>query len=795
MAIRKLLRRVTATAAVGTSIAVAGVFRFSQPKTLSEKISTYHRKWARHHHHRQNKQDEESRSEHTEQPEDLEQSEGRGQQEHDKQPADGEQPDNGEQPEDAGQPEQCLDIQQTSAVGSEHPDQDINVIEGQAIDDECLNDDDVTKYHDGDNNVEEDTEDDESVNSLEAFDEVIQHLNLGKLQQAAAMVRMRQITNADIDPTPLEELLESCCEIQAVPKYGSYNLAYEITFQDNTQWIARVPGHGYNGRWSHLDQDQMESEYRTMEYIRARTSIPMPQVYYWNATCDYAGAPFALMSLVEGQNLSSLWPSGLSEDTRLDILSSIAGYMSQLYNLSFESQGRLVFHDSDDIEVAEKICLESSNLSCWSHTKAVGPYTTFMQSLWDIYDDDEDMHARCRAEIPILRRALKSIPDYLVRPQQFALNFADFNYQNILVDSEYRITGFIDWDGVGTESVSAGCARYPSWITRDWDPSMYGYDENTPVDDNPAHEESPEVLLKYRRHYAAEFAKHASRFEGYDPRMTSMSQMVEAIRLAAWDPICRSEILWKLIEYAFDDDPPFTLFEYVNDWIAGSRKEKDILIEAAFSKMWCNEWERAEPRIDLNAALRDEESDDGSEDSDISSERHNETTIASESSVSDMDTSSVETVKFVRDSANDGNKTEEEMWDKGVSETEHEAESEEEDEGDEEKKEKEQSAPVADRECTDYDDDAMSLCALQHYNTMDDSKPDSDNESRTRKSAGKTSSTPIHEIFARSEDQGSYIEVRTDLWGRREGLPTYRASDANLNVPLSSRSLGKTIKV
>ena len=437
---------------------------------------------------------------------------------------------------------------------------------------------------------EEQDEDDEDP--LDGFSDVISGLDLWKLQQAAAVVRLYRNSSGAPDASSLDDLSNISCDIHPVPKCGSYNLAYLVTFGDGVKWIARVPGHGYSGRWGELDQAKMKSEYQTMRYIRANTSIPLPEVYHFDTTCDIAGAPFAFISLVEGTSLAELWRDEMSEPERMYVLGSIAKCMSQLYTLSFERIGMLQFDEQGSVcDVRQAINLESLNFDFWHITQAHGPYSTFVDSLWDRLDEDEDISARQRANLPILRRALQSIPDFLKTEREFPLNFADFNAQNIYVDSEYRITGFIDWDGVKTDSATAGSARYPSWITRDWDPIMYEWDEDVPEDEQ--NEESPATLSRYRQHYASELSKCMAGVESYDPRMTTLSHIFEAIRIALCSQLSRSDIMTKLLDHAFSGKPPFTKFEYVNDFIDGKRAKKDQMIEAAFAKMWHAEWEES----------------------------------------------------------------------------------------------------------------------------------------------------------------------------------------------------------
>ena len=425
-------------------------------------------------------------------------------------------------------------------------------------------------------------------NPLDAFADVINCIDLSKIQQTATMFKFDRMSSEQKRLMQLNDLLSLCCDISAVPRCGSYNLAYLITFQDETQWIARVPGHGHEERWTDLDQRKMDSEYNTMRYVRNHTTIPIPEVYYWNTDWGHASVPFALMELAEGKPLAELWMDDMTHQRRMGVLANVAEHMAQLYPLSFSKIGMLNFTQAGNMKVGENNSFEMFDFSPWHATHSRGPFFNFKDSLWDWFNEDEDIHIHQRAGHPILRRILQSTPECF-DTGRYSINFADFNYQNIFLDADFRITGFIDWDGVHTEAPVAGCARYPSWITRDWDPIMYYPDE-----EGGSLEESPETLSMYRQHYSAEFIKHASAFDGFDPRMATLSHVMEAICIALTSPLNRCQILTKLLDHAFDGKTPFTKQEYVKAYTQGQRSRFDRLIEEALPNLWRAEWEKVD---------------------------------------------------------------------------------------------------------------------------------------------------------------------------------------------------------
>ena len=305
-----------------------------------------------------------------------------------------------------------------------------------------------------------------------------------------------------------------------------------------------------------------------------------------------SGYSFALMSFVDGEALSDVWHRNLSGQQRLNVLASIAQYMSELQNLSFDRIGTMRFdNQSQFTRIGDQIVLQPRGFAPWHSTGVQHVQNNMMDALWDYIDEDDEEDMRHRSAFPILRLILQSIPDYLTRESRFSLTPVDLNYQNIFVDSEGKITSFIDWDNVYAESTTCGYGRYPSWITRDWDPDMYSYNENAP-DDESVQEEPPETLSQYRQHYLAEFAKCAMNFPDYDRRMTKLSHIMEAITIAIGTTFSRPGIINKLLDHAFNGNACFNLADFTDDYEAGDTSEKDALMKEAFATMWHAEWEK-----------------------------------------------------------------------------------------------------------------------------------------------------------------------------------------------------------
>lgn len=130
----------------------------------------------------------------------------------------------------------------------------------------------------------------------------------------------------------------------------------------------------------------------------------------------------------------------------------------------------------------------------------------------------------------------------------FVLAHPDLDIQNVLVAEDGTLQGIIDWDGVCSVPRSIGNERFPSWLTRDWDASMYGWNEDMERGVEPlgVWEDSPETLRKYRSIYTGFVQPLADSNGNQLFGLTRNSLIYENLFIAANDPVCTSGILQKV---------------------------------------------------------------------------------------------------------------------------------------------------------------------------------------------------------------------------------------------------------
>jgi hypothetical protein len=159
----------------------------------------------------------------------------------------------------------------------------------------------------------------------------------------------------------------------------------------------------------------------------------------------------------------------------------------------------------------------------------------------------------------LLRMMIRFLPPSLTEPtslsESFVLAHPDLDVQNVLVTEDGTLAALIDWDNVHTVPRCIGYSRYPSWITRDWDPNRYGYGIPGCRPEN-----SPEELDYFREIYANHMQSLLPT-ESFD--YSTKSHLYEAVWIAASSPISLNHIVRKIfLELLLKDEDGEQLYLY-----------------------------------------------------------------------------------------------------------------------------------------------------------------------------------------------------------------------------------------
>lgn len=414
---------------------------------------------------------------------------------------------------------------------------------------------------------------------INVFAPILANIRLDRLPLFATSVR-------ELEQRPVKLETESNnpmdCFILSPPVLGSFHILFRIKFGDGAQWVLKVPATGHPDRFDASDAKALTSEALTMRLIKRETTVPIPEVYSFNAsTHNDLGCPFILMEYIEAVPLYEIWfeetsSKAVMEQRRAQILQDLAAAVVQLNQFAYRKGGRLLFDDDGNPKsVGPMRKLDLSSMLDRDRTDdldesfvfcEVGPFTDSKEFLLCMLDrrlppPDQFGHGIYK----LLRLFIDWFPsvDYAQEPE-FVLSHPDLDLQNILISPEGELRGVIDWDGVGTVPRCVGNERYPSWLTRDWDPAKYGYGYGRAGADAEYLENSPEELARYRAMYL-QFMEQCLTKDGGSKgsfsectinsilsdgsaKITRRSIVVENLQIAADDPVCTFEIVNKIFD-------------------------------------------------------------------------------------------------------------------------------------------------------------------------------------------------------------------------------------------------------
>ncbi|KAL6399268.1 RpsD [Ilyonectria robusta] len=390
---------------------------------------------------------------------------------------------------------------------------------------------------------------DEDDDPLAAFEEVLASVNLEFLPHFASIVRQT-----------IEPGAEHKCSMIGEPMHGSFNILFPLDFDDGVRWLLRVPARGVKGKWDEMAASALTTEVLTMLMLKRETTIPLPEVFHFSDTTENSlRCPYILMLNISGLPLYNVWfgqhLNGVDQETlrsrRTQMLDDIASAMAQLEPYSYSSSGSVQFDsDWDPLGVgpvrqfdpkAAQDCQITDDL-LYVDQPAMSDPEKFYTFLLDLHPETNADHG----EEILLRRMISWIPKP-IGPKPFVLAHPDFDVQNFIVSEDGHLQGIIDWDGIMAVPRSIGNEGYPGWLTRDWDPLMYGYKESMDDGVEPlgVWEDSPESLKYYRSVYRQSMLKARGTTESIDT--TRMSLIAENLRIAAYSPACRIHILIKMV--------------------------------------------------------------------------------------------------------------------------------------------------------------------------------------------------------------------------------------------------------
>ncbi|QDS71164.1 hypothetical protein FKW77_010077 [Venturia effusa] len=316
---------------------------------------------------------------------------------------------------------------------------------------------------------------------------------------------------------------------------------------------VRIPASGWDGKWSQEDKDQLTRSNNILTYLRHNTAIPVPEIFHWNIGLDNAvGAPFTIMSFVDGSSPKNLWfkgvfpePESTNEDDedygfgfkkardikglenkRQKILKSLATALTEFQHLKFDKLGSLSCANGSagPLEVIpfSNLCYgreeigysADSGIDGMAFEHTIESLQVLLEEMKTRTEDDEEIlitpDADCSFEAKDeslmdadTKRGLVELYSIVLcclpipdrgEKETFVLAPPDFGSQNIKCNEEGEVVAFIDWDLIETRPRLTGWCLPPEWLSADW----YRSDRYT----WPNRIMTPDDLERYRKDFA-----------------------------------------------------------------------------------------------------------------------------------------------------------------------------------------------------------------------------------------------------------------------------------------------------
>lgn len=226
-------------------------------------------------------------------------------------------------------------------------------------------------------------------------------------------------------------------------------------------------------------KDKVNSEVATMEYVRQKTTIPVPKVYAYDSSCNNPiGSPWILLEYMQAERYEKQ-KAKMSRAQQEAIMKQVADWSHQLRNLHFDKIGSLYLQEDGEFSIGPLV--SNSLFKAWQNDVTIshGPFNTlqeYYKSQWDYeqrpkHEEDtiHDKDARPPQHIPEILAAITQATflqnDNLVSAPA-CLHHVDISANNVLISTTSTAVALIDWERAHTMPSSAIVRSIPSIVER-----------------------------------------------------------------------------------------------------------------------------------------------------------------------------------------------------------------------------------------------------------------------------------------------------------------------------------------
>ncbi len=384
------------------------------------------------------------------------------------------------------------------------------------------------------------------------FSTVLHNLKRDNIPSLASGVRYSGHPSTDIIETPTTPRPIGCKLLSHIT-CGSYNAVFTILFGDGTLWVLKIPANGNSQCWDAPASEALISEAFTMRLIRRETTIPVPEVFAFDASLENElGCPYILMELIHGKPLQDVWfdqgvSQALREQNRIRSLHGIAEAMTQLNSLAFSRGGSLQFDAKGEVagigssnivdletQYANMRSPDYDNTMTFCQTGPFSDAKPYLLSLVDAREGKCDRGTIEQGAYKLLRLFVDwSLMDMSTTNEKnsaqekpFVLAHPDLDSQNILVNDDGSLAGIIDWDWIAAVPHCVGPQSFPKFLTQDYNNGNYACDIEAGEPKEGYVADSPAELACYRALYTQFMETYVSKED--------RARLAKSSRYAAW---------------------------------------------------------------------------------------------------------------------------------------------------------------------------------------------------------------------------------------------------------------------
>ena len=202
---------------------------------------------------------------------------------------------------------------------------------------------------------------------------------------------------------------------------GFFNVAYEVILPGKEIILKIAPP--INSKIMTYEHNIMQAEVDALRTVKTNTTVPVPEVLYYDASHNLCNADYFFMEKIEGESYHKLKNDGMPEEVQKEIMYDIGRYNYEMNQILGTKFGYIGLADKQGLNWRE----------------------TFLSMIEDILKDGEDIDVSLGVEYEAVRTLINKASFVLDEVKQPVFVHWDLWEGNVFV-KDGEITGIIDFE-------------------------------------------------------------------------------------------------------------------------------------------------------------------------------------------------------------------------------------------------------------------------------------------------------------------------------------------------------------